>query len=162
MRIFSKGVMVVASTAIVVAVVALLLRFVFVSDQRRIEMTLKKAIEDVREERVDECMSHIAISRWDSTQATGEELRQIIEQGFAIFDNIRVLYDDFHASVKGNQASATVKIKVLAKYDDQVMLLVGSLTEGREIRLGLVKEGKKWLISSIGGVEISHELLEEL
>jgi len=162
MKISSKAVIVVASTALLIVILALLFRFVFVSDERRIELTLKQAIEDVREERADACMSHIAVSEWDSTQATREELREIIEQGFGTFDNIRVLYDEFQATVNGSQATARVKIKVLAKYDDQVMLLVGSLTEGREIGLGLVKEGKKWLISSISGVEISREPLEEL
>jgi hypothetical protein len=63
--------------------------------------------------------------------------------------------------VEGDRATVSVKVKVIAKYDDQVMILLGTLTEGREVELDMVKEGKAWLISSIRGVDIPTEILEE-
>ncbi len=158
----TKRITLVACAFILLLLAAVLTRFVFVSEEKRIERTLKQAIEDVRNERVGECMNHISVSRWDSTQASRQDLRIVMEEGFAQFDNIKVIYDDYSASVNGNEATVTVKVKVLARYDDQLMLLLGTLTEGRKLELGFVKEGKRWLIFSVTGVEIPTEVFEEM
>lgn len=162
MRISSKPAMIMGSVCLLIIVIALLFRFVFVSAERRIEMTLKSAIKDVRNEMVDGCMSHIAVTKWDSTLVTREQLRLILEEGFDKFDNIRVLYDSFEVNVHGRKAVASFKAKVIAKYDDQVMLLLGTLTEGREIKLRFIKEGRKWRIYSISGIDIPTDVLDEL
>jgi len=162
MRVSLRPVMVVAGVCLLIVIVALLFRFVFVSAERRIEMTLKRAIEDIRNEKVHECMSHIAVAEWDSTMVTREQLRGLLEGGFDKFDNIRVLYDSFAVNVQGKRAAATFKAKVIAKYEDQVILLLGTLTEGREIKLGFAKEGKKWRIHSISGIDIPTDVFDEL
>ena len=162
MRISSKPAMVVASVCLLIIVIALLFRFVFVSAERRIEMTLKSVIKDVRNEKVDECMSHIAMAEWDSTLVTREQLRELLEGGFDKFDNMRVLYDSFEVNVHDKRAVASFKAKVIVKYEDQVMLLLGTLTEGREIKLGFVIEDKKWRIYSISGVDIPTDVFDEL
>jgi hypothetical protein len=160
--VLSKKIRLILGACLLLILVAVLVKFVFVSEAERIERTLKQAIEDVRNERVDECMSHISVSRWDSTQASREDLRALIEEGFAQFDRIKVIYDDYSASVTGKEATVTVKVKVVARYDDQLVLLLGTLTEGRRLELGFVKEGKRWLVSSIRGVEIPTEVFEEM
>jgi hypothetical protein len=149
-----RTVIVIASFCALVVIVALLVRFVFVSNERRIEMTLKRAIEAVRVENIDDCMACISVSAWDSTAVTRSQIKTLMKEGFAEFDNIRVLYDSFKADVKGKTAVVTIKVKVLAKYNDQVVLLVGTLSEGKEITLGFTKEGKKWRISSVSGIDI--------
>lgn len=161
MRISSKPAMVVGSVCLLIIVVALLFRFVFVSAERRIEMTLKSAIKDVRNETVDECMGHIAVTEWDSTLVTREQLRVLLEEGFDRFDNIRVLYDSFEVNVHDKKAVASFKAKVIAKYEDQVMLLLGTLTEGKEIKLRFIIEDKKWRIYSISGVDIPTDVFDE-
>jgi hypothetical protein len=149
------------SISVFLVILILLFKFVFISEEKRIEATLKKAVDAVRNEDVDACMEVVAISRWDSVEMKTGDVRQILEEGFSAFDNIRVLYDDFEALVEGEEATARFKAKVIARYDDQVVLLLGTLTEGTEIELGLVKEGNRWLIHSLKGVEIPLELLEE-
>lgn len=153
---------VVGIVCILVILIAILFKFVLISEERRIELTLRGAIEAVRNEDLAGCMDHIASSGWDTPHVTREELEYIIQEGFDSFDNIRVLYDEFSVAVEGDRAIVSVKVKVIAKYDDQVMILLGTLTEGREVELDMLKEGKSWLISSIRGVDIPTEILEEL
>jgi hypothetical protein len=141
--------------------IALLFRFVVVSEERKIEMTLKHAVKAVRDEDLGGCMKHIALAEWDTTQVKGDQLEAVIQEGFDTFDNIRVLYEEVRTEVEGKRGVVRMKVKVIASYDDQLMLLLGTLTEGKEIELGMVKEGRRWLISSLSGVDIPVDVLEE-
>lgn len=153
--------LIVAWMCLAVILAALFFRFVLVSEEKRIELTVKDAIRAVWEEDAQGCMEHIALTEWDTSAATREELEAVIQEGFDTFDNIRVLYDELTAEVLGEEATVRMKVKVTARYDEQVILLLGTITEGREIELGMVKAGRKWLISSISGVEIPVDVLEE-
>jgi hypothetical protein len=146
---------------ILVILAVLLFKFVFVSEERRIEMTLQEAVQAVREEDLSGCMEHIAGAEWDASQVSRQELEMVIQEGFDTFDNIRIIYDELRIELGTGKARVKIKVKVIARYDEQVMLLLGTLTEGREIDLGMVKEGKKWSISSVSGVDIPAEVLEE-
>jgi hypothetical protein len=144
-----------------------LIYFVFVrplliSDEARIKRGVKDGVRAIEDKDLGKCMSYVSLHYKDEYGLTYLGVKRLLSRIFQEFEafeidlgNLQIILHD-----KGT-AFATFDLKVRVIYGGQKAYLLGSVDVANRIKMSFAKEGGRWRVTQVEGVEahgIGHEL----
>ena len=144
---------------IIALALAGLIYFVFVrplliSDEARIRKGVKEGVEAIEAEDLQKCLRHVSIHYKDEYGLTYLSVTGLLIRIFQEFDAFEIKLENLRITLldKGT-ASATFNLKVTVSYRGQRAYLLGSGDLSNRIKMSYAKEGGRWKVIQVQGVE---------
>jgi len=155
-----KGIVV--GLALAALIYLVFVRPLLISDEARIKKGVKEGVRAIEGKDLEKCMRDVSLHYKDEYGLTYLGVKRLLNRIFQEFDafeidlgNLRIILLD-----KGT-AFATFDLKVKVIYRRQQAYLLGSGDFANRIKMSFAKEGGRWRVTQVEGVEahgIGHEL----
>jgi hypothetical protein len=138
---------------------AALIYFVFVkplliSDEARIRKGLKEGVRAIEAEDVGKCLRHVSIHYQDEYGLTYLSVKNLLIRVFQDFDAFEIDLENLRVSlIDKRTAFATFDLRVKVSFKGQKAYLVGSGDLSNRIGMNFTKEGNRWKVTRVEGVE---------
>jgi len=132
----------------------ILIKPLLVSDETRIKRGVKEGVQAIEAKDVGKCLRHVSLHYKDEYGLTYMGVKGLLTRIFQEFDafeidlrNVRITLLDKEA------ASVTFDLKIKVSYRGQMGFLLGSGDFSNRITMSFVKEGRRWKVTQVEGVE---------
>lgn len=134
----------IAGVILLPVVVWLLLKFVIVSPEERIERVIHRLAEAVEREDTHEALSHVSRAYRDETGLDYSQIEELAEEIFGKFDELRVFLSDLRVEAAQDTAIVDLRVAVLGEFEGDPVFLLGSFNQPVKARvLFRMEEGWK-------------------
>ena len=157
MRI-NKKLFYVIITLIIIAIAAIIIKFLFVSEKSRILKVINEGRAAVEAEDVDKCMSYISLQYSDDYGLKYLIVKRILTDVFKEFDGFKVMLDDVEIEVNNKEktAVAAFDLRIIVTLHNQPGYLVGTTDSPAKIKMYFIKERLKWQVVKVMGIRMPN------
>ena len=129
-------------------------RPLLISDEARIKKGVKEGVEAIEAEDLEKCLRHVSIHYRDEYGLTYLGVKQLLSRIFQEFEAFEIDLGNLQITLldKGT-ASAAFDLKVKVSYRGQNGYLLGSGDFSNRVTMSFIKEGRKWRVTRVEGVE---------
>ena len=132
----------------------LFVRPLFISEEARIKRCIREGVQAIEAKDLGKCLRHVSFHYKDEYGLTYMSVKGLLTRIFLEFDafeidlrNVRIALLDKEA------ASVTFNLKIKGSYKGQMGFLLGSGDSSNQIKMSFVKEGRRWKVTQVEGVE---------
>ena len=145
-------------TLIIIAIAAIIIKFLFVSEKSRILKVINEGRAAVEAEDVDKCMSYISLQYSDDYGLKYLIVKRILTDVFKEFDGFKVMLDDVEIEVNNKEktAVAAFDLRIIVTLHNQPGYLVGSTDSPAKIKMYFIKERLKWQVVKVTGIRMPN------
>ncbi len=157
-----KGI--VLGLALAALIYLVFVRPLLISDEARIRKGVKEGVRAIEAKDLEKCMRHLSLHYKDEYGLTYLGIKGLLIRIFQEFDAFEIDLGNLGIILldKGTgTAFATFDLKVKVIYRMQQAYLLGSGDSANQIKMSFAKEGGRWRVTQVEGVEaqgIGHEL----
>jgi hypothetical protein len=126
----------------------------FISEEARIKRCVKEGVQAIEAKDLRKCLRHVSLHYKDEYGLTYMGVKGLLTRIFQEFDafeidlrNVRITLLDKEA------ASVTFDLRIKVSYRGQMGFLLGSGDFSNQIKMSFVKEGRRWKVTQVEGVE---------
>ena len=143
---------------IIIAIAAIIVKFLLVSEKNRILKVINEGRTAVEAEDVDKCMSYISLQYSDDYGLKYLIVKRILTDVFKEFDGFKVMLDDVEIEVnkKEKTAVAAFDLRIIVTLHNQPGYLVGSTDSPAKIKMYFIKERLKWQVVKVSGIRMPN------
>ena len=137
-------------------------RPLLISEEARIRKGVREGIQAIEAKDLGKCLRHVSLHYKDEYGLTYVGVKGLLTQIFQEFDAFKIDLRDLRITLldKG-VASVTFDLKVKVSYGGQKAYLLGSGDFSNRVKMSFIKEGGRWKVSQVEGVE-AHGIGQEL
>ena len=145
-------------TLIIIAIAAIIIKFLFVSEKSRILKVINEGRAAVEAEDVDKCMSYISLQYSDDYGLKYLIVKRILTDVFKEFDGFKVMLDDVEIEVNNKEktAVAAFDLRIIVTLHNQPGYLVGTTDSPAKIKMYFIKERLKWQVVKVTGIRMPN------
>ena len=139
---------------------AALICFVFVrplliSDEARIRKGVREGARAVETKDLGKCVQHVSLHYKDEYGLTYLSVKGLLIRIFQEFDAFEIELENLGITLLDKRtAFATFDLKVKVSYRGQRAYLLGSGDFSNRIKMSFTKEGGRWKVTQVEGVEV--------
>ena len=144
----------VIALALAALIYLLFVKPLLISEEARIKRGVREGVQAIEAKDLGECLRHVSLHYKDEYGLTYMGVKGLLTRIFQEFDafeidlrNVRITFLDKEA------ASVTFGLKVKVSYGGQKAYLLGSGDFWNRIKMSFVKEGRRWKVTQVEGVE---------
>ncbi len=132
----------------------LFVRPLLISDETRIRKGVKEGVRAIEAEDVGKCLRRVSLHYRDEYGLTYVGVKGLLTRIFQEFDAFEIDFRNLQITLLDKEvASASFDLKVKVRYGGQRVYLLGYGDVPNRIKLSLVKEGGRWKVTQVEGVE---------
>ncbi len=135
----------IAGVILLPMVVWLLLKFVIVSPEERIERIIHRLADAVETEDTHEALRHVSRAYRDETGLDYSQIEELAEEIFGKFDELRVFLSDLRVEAAQDTAIVDLRVAVLGEFEGDPVFLLGSFNQPVQARV-LFRMEEEWKI----------------
>ena len=145
---------------VVALVLAALIYLLFVkpllvSEEARIRSAVKEGVQAIEAEDLGRCLRHVSLHYKDEYGLTYMGVRGLLTRIFQEFDAFEINLKNLRITSLDKEAAAvTFDLTVKVSYRGETGFLLGSGNFSNRITMSLIKEGRRWKVAQVEGVEI--------
>jgi hypothetical protein len=127
-----------------------------ISEEARIRKGIKEGVQAFEAEDVGKCLHHVSLHYKDEYGLTYMRVKGFLTRIFQEFDAFEIALRNLRITSLDKEkeaASVTFDLKVKVKYGGQKAYLLGSGEAWNRIVMNFVKEGGRWKVTQVEGVE---------
>lgn len=130
-------------------------RPLLISEEARIRKGVREGVQAIEAEDVGKCLRHVSLHYKDEYGLTYVGVKGLLTRIFQEFDAFEIDLRNLRITLLDKEvASATFGLKVKVNYRGERVYLLGSGDFSNRIELSLTKEGGKWTVTQVDGVEV--------
>ena len=143
---------------IIIAIAAIIVKFLLVSEKNRILKVINEGRTAVEAEDVYKCMSYISLQYSDDYGLKYLIVKRILSDVFKEFDGFKVVLDDVDIEVNNKEktAVAAFDLRIIVTLHNQPGYLVGSTDSPAKIKMYFIKERLKWQVVKVSGIRMPN------
>jgi hypothetical protein len=132
----------------------LFVRPLLISEEARIRRAVKEGVQGIEAEDLGKCLRHVSLHYKDEYGLTYVGVKGLLTRIFQEFDGFEIDLRNLGITFLDEEvASVTLGLKVKVSYGGQRVYLLGSGDFSNRIKLSLIKEGGRWKVTQVEGVE---------
>ena len=140
--------------ALVAVVYLVFVRPLLISDEARIRKGVKEGGRAIEGKELEKCLRHVSLHYKDEYGLTYLRVKGLLIRIFQEFDAFEIDLENLRITVLDKRtAFATFDLKVKVSYTGQRAYLLGSGDFPNRIKMSFAKEGGRWKITQVEGVE---------
>jgi len=143
------GIKTILPGGILLVLSVILIKFVFVSDEKRILKVIEGGEKAIEAEDLDGCMKRLSYNYADEYGLNYLQVKNFLEHFFKEFEGIEIEKDVLGIEVKEKEAQASMKIRVIVTLQGQKGYLIGSPERPEGIKMNFEKIRTKWLLNRV-------------
>lgn len=143
---------------LIVVAAALIIKFVFASENKKILKVIYEGKAAVEAEDVPKCMTHVSLQYLDDYGLRYLVVQRILTEAFKTFDGFKVLLDNIEIEVDNNKekAVASFDLRIIVTIQNQPGYLVGTNDGPAKVRMYFIKERLKWQVIKVEGIKAPY------
>ncbi|ODS36557.1 MAG: hypothetical protein A7315_01725 [Candidatus Altiarchaeales archaeon WOR_SM1_79] len=132
----------------------LFVRPLLISEEARIRRAVKEGVQAIEAEDLGKCLRHVSLHYKDEYGLTYVGVKGLLTRIFQDFEGFEIDFRNLGITFLDEEvASVTFGLKVKVSYGGQRVYLLGSGDFSNRIKLSLIKEGGRWKVTQVEGVE---------
>jgi hypothetical protein len=149
-----KGKVFVVALALAPLIYLLFIRPLLISEEARIRKGIKEGVQAFEAEDVGKCLRHVSLHYKDEYGLTYVGVKGLLIRIFQEFDDFEIDLRDLQITFLDKEvASVTFGLNVKVNHGGQRVYLLGSGDFSNRVTLSLTKEGGRWKVTQVEGVE---------
>ena len=149
-----RGKSLIVALALAALIYLVFVRPLLISDEARIRKGVKEGVEAIEAEDLEKGLRHVSIHYKDEYGLTYLGAKQLLSKIFQEFDAFEIDLGNLQITLLDKEtASATFDLKVKVSYKGQKGYLLGSGDFSNRVTMSFVKEGRRWKVTRVEGVE---------
>lgn len=149
-----KGFVTVFILALAVLVYLVMVRPLLISDEAKIRKGIEKGIQGIEAKDLTKCLRHVSLHYKDEYGLTYVGVRELLGRVFREFDAFEIGLGDLRfLSLEKEEASVSLDLKVKVRYRGEKAYLLGSGKDANRVKIRFIKEGRRWKVIQVEGVE---------
>lgn len=147
-----KGFIIALGLAALISIV--FVRPLLISDEARIRKGVREGARAIEAEDLETCLRHVSLHYKDEYGLTYLSVKGLLIRLFQEFDGFEIDLENLQIILldKGT-ALATFDLKVKVSYRGERAYLLGSGDLSNRVRMSFAKEGGRWKVTQVEGVE---------
>lgn len=137
-----------------------LIRYVFVSDEKRILKTIEDGEKAIEAKDIEGCMKRLSYNYSDEYGLNYLQVKNFLEHFFKEFQDIEIQKDVLKIEVKKEEAWASMNIRVIVTLQRQKGYLIGSSESPENIKMDFEKVRTKWLLKRVEGLKSTSTIYQ--
>ncbi|MEK6693040.1 MAG: hypothetical protein AABY44_06405 [Nitrospirota bacterium] len=126
-----------------------LIKFVFVSEEKRIARVIEAGEKSLEAKDLEGCMKRLSYNYSDEYGLSYLQIKKFLEKFFQEFQEIEIEKEILKIEVKDDEAQASMNIRVIVTIQNQRGYLIGSSESLANIKIDLEKVRTKWLVKRV-------------
>lgn len=128
-----------------------LIKFVFVSEEKRVLKVIEDGEKALEAKDLDGCMKRLSYNYSDEYGLNYLQVKGFLEQFFQEFQEIEIQKEDLKIDVdkKKKEAQASINVRVIVNLQGQKGYLIGSSERPENIKMNFEKARTKWLVNKV-------------
>ncbi len=126
-----------------------LIKFVFVTDEKKIIRVIEAGEKAIEAKDLDGCMKRLSYNYSDEYGLGYLQVKKFLERFFQEFEEIEIEKDVLKIEVKDEEAQASMNLRVIVTVQNQRGYLIGSSESPANIKIDLEKVRTKWLVKRV-------------
>jgi hypothetical protein len=132
----------------------LFVRPLLVSEEARIRKGVEEGVQAIQTKDLGKCLRHVSLHYKDEYGLTYVGLKGLLSRIFQEFDALEIDLRNLRIALLDEEtASVTFGLKVKVSYGGQKVYLLGSGDFSNRIKMSFIKEGGRWKVTQVEGVE---------
>jgi hypothetical protein len=124
--------------------------------EHRIRVLLSEGKSAIETENLARAMSHVSPRYRDSQGFLYNDVRSVLTRSFAIFDGMNLRLGQVHIKMDGDRAVIQALLAVQGSFRGLNSYLIGSRDEMVPVTIRVAKEGTRWQVRSVEGVQLNN------
>jgi len=147
-----KGFIIILALLALVCIV--FVRPLLTSEEARIRKGVREGVEAIEAKDLGKCLRHVSLHYKDEYGLTYLGVQRLLSHTFQEFDAFEIDLRNLSITLLDKEAaSARFDLKVKVSYRGQKAYLLGSMDFSNHITMSLAKEGRRWKVTRVEGVE---------
>jgi len=143
---------------IVLALLALVfivfVRPLLISEEARIKKGVEEGAQAIEAKDLGKCLRHVSLHYKDEYGLTYLGVQRLLTHIFQEFDAFEIDLTNLSITLLDKEAaSVSFDLKVKVSYRGQKVYLLGSMDFSNHITMSFAKEGRRWKVTRVEGVE---------
>jgi len=126
-----------------------LIKFVFVSEEKRIAKVIENGEKALEAKDLEGCMKRLSYNYSDEYGLNYLQVKNFLERFFKEFQGIEIEKGVLKIEVKDKEASASINLRVIVTVRGEKGCLIGSSEKPETTRMNFEKVRTKWLVNRI-------------
>ena len=140
--------------AVAALVYLVFVRPLLISDEARIRKGVKEGARAIEGKELEKCLRHVSLHYKDEYGLTYLSVKGLLIRIFQEFDAFEIDLENLRITLLDKRtAFATFDLKLIVNYRGQRAYLLGSGDFSNRIKMSFAKEGGKWKVTQVEGVE---------
>lgn len=137
-------------------------RPLLISEEARIRKGVKEGVQAIEAKDLGKCLRHVSLHYKDDYGLTYLGVKRLLTQIFQEFDAFEIDLRNLRVTLLDKEtASVAFDLKVKVSYGGQRVYLLGSEDFSNRVKMSFIKEGGRWKVTQVEGVE-AHGIGQEL
>ncbi len=133
----------------------LIIYFLWPSDENRIKKLLREGAQAIEQEKIDDVMSKVSFNYADDHGLSYITVKEGLTRIFQQMSDMKIEYKINDITIKNTTAAVDLHMRVIANYGQDAGYAVGDAAKPAGLKLFLVKERTKWLVSKTEGIHFA-------
>ena len=133
-------------------VLAVLIYFLWPSDESRIKKLFKEGSQAIEKEDLDGVMSKVSFNYHDEYGMNYLYIKESMKSIFQQMNDIKIEYESLKIKVDKKTATADMDVRILVTVGDDTGYIFGDLAKPVHLTFTLEKERAKWLVTKTEGL----------
>jgi hypothetical protein len=157
-----KGLVTALILALAVLIYLVVIKPLLTSDEARIRKGIEKGAQAIEAKDLAKCLRHVSLHYRDEYGLTYVGVRELLGRIFQEFDAFEIGLGNLRfLSLEKEEASVSLDLKVKVSYRGKRGYLLGSGEDANRLKMRFVKEGRRWKVIQVEGIE-AHGFGREL
>ncbi len=144
----------VIALALALLIYLLFVRPLLVSEEAIIKKGVKEGAQAIEAKDLGKCLRHVSLHYKDEYGLTYVGVKGLLTRIFQEFDAFEIDLRNLRiTSLDKEVATVTFDLKVKVSYRGQMGFLLGSGDFSNRIKMSFVKEGRRWKVTQVEGLE---------